>query len=187
MAHPDIWHQFELIFDHIDMLDTSLASSQKELHHVLDNLQATLFNGQLLLLDGLSKPLCAGLIHILHCVCTALYALLYVGEIHFLLYNVVNICVSLMQNHLLTFPSKMIHFNSTNFMLTLAIFWTNATSRFSLMQLLAQTQYLCTLHLRWENLDHHSDSVATLISPEALCSNPPRKLSTSVTSQINGF
>jgi hypothetical protein len=142
MAHPDLWHQFELIFDNIDTLDTSLASSQKELYSVLNNLQATLFNDQLPLLECLSKPLCVGLIHILHCVCTAQYALLYVGEVHLLLYSVVNVCISLGQGKCLsTSPSKMIHFNSTNFMLTLAIFWMNATSRLSLVQLLAQTQY----------------------------------------------
>ena len=58
-----------------------------ELPCVLNNLRAAFFNDQLPLLpSSLSAPLCAGLIHILHCVCTALDALLcdtllFVGEV----------------------------------------------------------------------------------------------------------
>jgi hypothetical protein len=102
IAHPDIWHQFELIFDHIDFLDTSLASSQKELYGVLNNLQATLFNDQPLLLESLSNHLCTCLIHILHCVCTALYALLYVGEVYPPLCGFIDICISLHQRKYLS-------------------------------------------------------------------------------------
>lgn len=142
LTHPDIWHQFESIFDHIDFLDTSLALSQKELYGVLNNLRATLFSDQPLLLESLSNPLFTGLIHILHCVCTALYALLYVGEIYPPLCGFIDICISLHQRkYLLSSPRKMIHFNWVNFMLTLAICWINATSRLSLVQMLAQTQY----------------------------------------------
>ena len=83
MTHPSVWCQLELIFNKSSRLDTSLrlASSRKELHGILNNLRATLFNDQPLLSECLSEPLCVSLIHILHCVCTALDELLYVGEV----------------------------------------------------------------------------------------------------------
>jgi len=58
-----------------------------ELHYVLNNLRAALFDDQPLLSGCLSKPLGAALIPILHCVSTALY----VGEGFALLCDVANV------------------------------------------------------------------------------------------------
>ena len=69
--------------------ETWLAPSKENLHFVLSNLRVTLFNDQLLVSIHLSESLCAALIHILHCVCTALY----VREGRPLFFDIVNVCV----------------------------------------------------------------------------------------------
>ena len=71
-------------------LDTSLASSKLRLFWALNNLRATLFNDQPLFSQPLPKNVCAALVHILHCVCSALYVR---RESYPLVCGIVDVCI----------------------------------------------------------------------------------------------